>query len=133
MKKTSRAIWHSLVFVAVFAAAIAVVMLLWNYIIPPVVGWSQITYWQAAGLMVLGRLLLGGFGRFNRGLGHCHPGHQGGPGHHFRSRFHNRMREKMVNMSDEERRQFIRDHMGGFGGGCHGYGSREEQSPRQPE
>ena len=47
-----------LIFIAVFAAAIAIVMLLWNALIPSIIGWTTINYWQAAGLMILGRLLL---------------------------------------------------------------------------
>ena len=39
------------------------VMLLWNWLMPPVFGWHQITFWQALGLLVLCRVLFGGFGR----------------------------------------------------------------------
>ena len=40
-----------------------IVMLLWNWLMPPVFGWHQVTFWQALGLLVLCRILFGGFGR----------------------------------------------------------------------
>ena len=39
----------------------AVVMLLWNSILPVVLHAGAITFWQAAGLLILARLLFGGF------------------------------------------------------------------------
>ena len=44
----------------------AVVMGLWNAILPDVLGVKSIAYWQALGLLVLSRILLGGF-RFGGG------------------------------------------------------------------
>ena len=38
-----------------------VVMHLWNLLMPLIFGFRVITFWQAVGLMVLGRLLFGGF------------------------------------------------------------------------
>lgn len=38
-----------------------IVMGLWNWIIPPVTGWHPLTYWQALGLLVLSKILFGGF------------------------------------------------------------------------
>ena len=38
-----------------------VVTHLWNYLMPGLFGLRMITFWQAVGLMVLGRLLFGGF------------------------------------------------------------------------
>ena len=40
-----------------------VVRLLWNWLLPPLFGWRQITFWQALGLLALCRILFGGFGR----------------------------------------------------------------------
>jgi hypothetical protein len=78
---------------AVFAAlAVAVasfiVMQLWNWILPPVAGWHQITYWQALGLLVLSKILFGGF----RGAG--------------RSHWRRRMMERWEQMTPEEREKF---------------------------
>jgi hypothetical protein len=42
-----------------------IVMGLWNWIVPPVIGWKALTFWQALGLLVLSRILLGGFFRPN--------------------------------------------------------------------
>ena len=42
-------------------AIVAAIMLLWNYLIPSIIGWTTINYWQALGLFVLTRLLFGGF------------------------------------------------------------------------
>ena len=39
-----------------------VVMHLWNWLLPALFGWRQITFWQALGLLVLCRILFGGFG-----------------------------------------------------------------------
>jgi hypothetical protein len=39
-----------------------IVMHLWNWLLPMLFGWHTITFWQALGLLVLCRLLFGGFG-----------------------------------------------------------------------
>jgi hypothetical protein len=39
-----------------------IVMLLWNWLLPPLFGFPQVTVWQGLGLLVLSRLLFGGFG-----------------------------------------------------------------------
>jgi uncharacterized membrane protein len=39
-----------------------IVMHLWNWLLPPLFGWSLITFWQALGLLALCRILFGGFG-----------------------------------------------------------------------
>lgn len=130
--RKARKFLHGLLFIAVFAAAIAIVMLLWNALIPSVIGWSAINYWQAAGLMILCRLLLGGFGRFGRfGRGM----------HSFKERHKefnhwHILKDKMKDMSADERREFIRNHMRkhhGFGDKCCGgkdtrHGSEEERN-----
>ncbi len=40
-----------------------IVMLLWNALIPNIFGLSAITFWQALGILVLARILFGGFGK----------------------------------------------------------------------
>jgi hypothetical protein len=67
-----------------------VVMSLWNGITPVVFGWKPIGYWQAVGLLILARLLFGGF----RGVG--------GRGGHWR----HRMMERCEKMTPEERERF---------------------------
>ena len=39
-----------------------VVKLLWNWLLPPLFGFREITFWQALGLLVLCRILFGGRG-----------------------------------------------------------------------
>jgi hypothetical protein len=40
-----------------------IVLHLWNWLLPPLFGWRQITFWQALGILVLCRVLFGGLGR----------------------------------------------------------------------
>ena len=98
MKKKNKA-FAILIFLAVAAGIAAVVMLLWNAVVPAVIGWAAVTYWQALGLLVLCRILFGGFGKRMGHFMHKHPGHK---------HFH----EKLKQMSHEERREFIRQRMG---------------------
>jgi hypothetical protein len=39
-----------------------VIMLLWNWLMPEIFGLATITYWQAVGIFILFKVLLGGFG-----------------------------------------------------------------------
>jgi len=43
----------------------SLVMLLWNATLPDLFGFGTITFWQALGILVLSKILFGGFG------GHC--------------------------------------------------------------
>jgi hypothetical protein len=38
------------------------VMHLWNWLLPSLFGWKQISFWQGLGLLALCRILFGGFG-----------------------------------------------------------------------
>ena len=49
------AFWF-LVMIAIFAA---MVMLLWNWLVPQLFGGKMINYWQAVGLLILARILTG--------------------------------------------------------------------------
>ena len=55
-----------------------VVMSLWNGILPGLFGWQTITFWQAIGLLILSRILFGGFkccghkGHFHNGMHRFH-------------------------------------------------------------
>ena len=69
-----------------------IVLHLWNWLLPPLFGWRQITFWQALGLLALCRILFGGFGRH----GSSRP--------NFRRRM--RMRDRCGNMTPEERERF---------------------------
>jgi hypothetical protein len=39
-----------------------IVQQLWNWLLPPLFGFRQVTFWQALGMLVLCRILFGGFG-----------------------------------------------------------------------
>lgn len=67
-----------------------IVMHLWNWLLPSLFGWREITFWQALGLLVLCRILFGRLGGHNA----------------TRSDVRRRMEERCDNMSPEEREQF---------------------------
>lgn len=71
----------------------ALVGLLWNAVLSPVLGIRTVTYAQAVGLLILCRILFGSF----------HFGQRGRPGG---MRPGNPLREKWMNMTPEEREQF---------------------------
>ena len=87
--------WKVLKVVALVAVLVVVVgfvvMQLWNWLMPAIFGWQAISYLQAIGLLVLSRILFGGF----RGKG-------GGPAWHWRRR----MLERWEQMTPEERDKF---------------------------
>src|SRR5260370_35724851 len=67
-----------------------IVMSLWNWLMPALIGWRPITFWQALGLFILTKILFGGF---RGGWGH---------GGHLRRR----MMERWAQMNPEERENF---------------------------
>jgi hypothetical protein len=76
-----------------------IVLQLWNWLLPSLFGWRQITFWQALGMLALCRILFGGFGRHGSG----------------RSNFRRRMKERCEHMTPEERdrfRQRLRERWG---------------------
>ena len=76
--------------IALLAAIGLVVMGLWNALIPDIFGLKAITYLQACGLLLLSRILFGNFGFGNR-----------------KPPFTNhKLKEKMMQMTEEERQQF---------------------------
>lgn len=91
----TRFIFTVLLAVAGISVVSAMVMFLWNQLIPDITSLSPITYWQAMGLLILCRILFGGF-HFKK---HHRAAHQ-----HFEN--HNLMKEKLMAMNEEERRQF---------------------------
>jgi len=100
-------------FMGIAALAIfgAIVMLLWNLLMPAIFGLTVINFWQALGLFALARIL---FGSFGGGLGMQRWMRRSGE--------HNRLHEKWKNMSMEERLDYINKRRefgfgGPFGGG----------------
>lgn len=74
----------------------SLVMFLWNSILPAVLGISTITFWQAIGILVLSKILFGGF---RGGHGHCNSH----AGHHLRGKWMNMNPEDREKMKQEWR------------------------------
>jgi hypothetical protein len=68
-----------------------IVLHLWNWLLPPLFGWRQITFWQAAGLLLLCRILFGGLGV------------RGSHRSNMRSNIRRRMTERWEQMTPQER------------------------------
>src|SRR5438874_6509089 len=81
-----------------------IVMHLWNWLLPSLFGWRQITFWQALGILALCRILFGGLGW------------RGSARSNLRRRMEERMAKRWEHMTPEERERF-RQGMGrcGFG------------------
>ena len=78
-----------------------VVMSLWNALLPELFGWHTITFWQALGLLVLSRILFGGFKGRHKG----HHMHEGMHRWHMSSEEREKMRAEWKNRycaSDKE-------------------------------
>ena len=90
-------------FAVVFAAVFSlIVMSLWNWLMPALFGLHAISYWQALGLLILSKILFGGF-----------RGRSGPP-----MRWRRHMMERWEQMTPEERekfRQSMRTRCGPFG------------------
>jgi Ca2+/H+ antiporter, TMEM165/GDT1 family len=67
-----------------------IVMKLWNAVLPDVLHVTQINFWQAMGILVLSKILFGGFGPW------------GGKKHEWKKR----MQDKWQHMTPEERSRF---------------------------
>jgi|ERR1035441_1153912 hypothetical protein len=79
-----------------------VVMRLWNWLLPGLFGWHQLTFWQAIGLLLLCRILFGGFGSHGSD----------------RSKSKRKWRRDWERTTPEEREKFrenMRARCGGFG------------------
>jgi|SRR5580704_3950997 hypothetical protein len=79
----------ALLFLGVIAGLGLVVMSLWNWLMPGLFGLKLIGYWQAMGLIVLSKLLFGGF----RGSG-------------WRGGYRRRMSSRWQQSTPEEREKF---------------------------
>jgi len=93
-------------FLLIVAGFTTVVLLLWNWLMPALFGLITINFWQALGILVLSKILFGGFGGKHGRMKHGK--------HHFR--------EKWMKMTPEQRQEFVnkrREHFcrGDFFGG----------------
>ena len=81
------AILGMLLFIAIGGG---IVRYLWNWLLPPLFGWREITFWQALGVLALCRILFGGSGWHGSA----------------RSNARRRMEERCARMAPEERERF---------------------------
>lgn len=91
----------AVLFVAIFGFG---VKLLWNWLMPSLFGWQPISFAKALGILVLSKILFGGF----RGGGGRHGMHGG---------WRHRMSERWENMTPDEREKFQQGMRGRCGGG----------------
>ncbi|MFZ3342288.1 MAG: hypothetical protein WA213_15495 [Terriglobales bacterium] len=86
----------AIVFLIVFTLAVHA---LWNWLMPALFGWHVITIWQALGVLILSKILFGGF--------------RGGARGSWRSR--RRIIERWEKMTPEEREKFRQSMRGRCG------------------
>ena len=103
MRRNFAKVLMFLVFAPLFVFVFGlVVMHLWNWLMPALFGWRVISFWQAIGVLILSRILFGGF-----------HGRSGG-----RMHWRHRMKERWERMTPEERekfRQTVRGRCGSHG------------------
>jgi hypothetical protein len=99
---------------------------LWNWLMPEIFGLKAISYWQAIGLLLLSKMLFGGFHK-----------HGGRGGWKEKREWKRRMKQKFEHMSPEERERFreaVKDRWGGHACGPWGRRDwRERDEVREPE
>jgi hypothetical protein len=104
-----RCVLKGLAFVGLAVVALAVfswvVMLLWNALLPGLFGAPHLRYLQAAGLLVLSRILVGGL-----------------RGHHGRWRHHG-WHERWESLTAEERERLREKYAHKHGRHCHWHGT----------
>src|SRR5260221_9619616 len=71
-----------------------IVMRLWNWLVPSLLGFRQVTFWQAVGILALCRILFGGHGW------------RGSRRSNFRPRLSERMEERYATLTPEKRERF---------------------------
>ena len=120
MKKTVKIFMMLIVMIIVPALASLAIMALWNGVIAAVCGFGAITYWQSLGMFVLGQLLSGGFVLLLFMLF--------GSLHAIVHRGHGDWHRHWHNMSDDDRREFIRRRSELFGLGNHSH--KEENATK---
>ncbi len=88
-KSPVKVLFFGALFIGLISLFSWIVMLLWNAILPDVTGVKPLNFWKAAGLLVLSKILFGGFW------------HRRGPWKKRRSRW----KEQWMNMTPEERKE----------------------------
>ena len=88
-----------------------IVMHLWNWLLPPLFGWRELSFWQALGILALCRILFGGFGMHGSGR----PNRRRGVSDRMSERVSERLADRWGQMTPEERerlRQGMRERCG---------------------
>jgi len=76
----------------IFLGITWMVMALWNCLLPEILGVKSISFWQAMGILVLSKILFGGFhGKFGQGM---------------RGMKEKHLQHRMKGMSDDEKEKF---------------------------
>ena len=96
IRKVIKVMLFAVLFVGVFGF---VVMSLWNWLMPIIFGLHPVNFWQAVGLLILSKILFGGF-----------HGRHGG-----RMPWGKRMMERWEHMTPEERAKFRQNMRGRCG------------------
>lgn len=94
MKNKHKKSWMILILCPpiIFLAVALIVMWLWNCILPEILGVKIINYWQAMGILLLSKILFGGFhGKFGQGMREMKEKH---------------MQNRMEGMTPEEKEKF---------------------------
>jgi hypothetical protein len=113
-KYALKCLGFAILFLAAIGAMGFIVMHLWNWLMPAIFGLKLISYCEAFGLLILSKILFGGFrSKWGR---HCSSCCQGGRGN-WRSRWE----EKWSTMSPEERARIKK----GFGNRCSTWGQEK--------
>ncbi len=82
---------YILLAIAMFFVVSAIVMVLWNNLLPEILGVKTINFWQAAGILILSKILFGGLSSKN-GFG--------------QEKFRKLKEEQMSGMSEEQKEKF---------------------------
>jgi hypothetical protein len=90
---------HPIIFLLIAAGFSAAVMLLWNWLMPAIFSLGMINFWQALGMLILSRILFGSYGMYRM---------------HDRKNF---IRKKWMQMTPEQRQEFINKRMKHFNRG----------------
>src|SRR5690242_5480955 len=96
-----------------------IVMRLWNWLLPSLFGWRQITFWQGLGILALCRILFGGHG------------FRGPMRSSMRRRMQERMAERWERMTPEERERLRQSWRGRCGFGPSASEGQGSSSPSQ--
>ena len=94
-KQIGKSLGLGVLMVVAFLALVYIFMYIWNRTIPAVFGLKEIDYWQALGLLVISRIMIGGFG-----FRWANAGKQ--------KFWRERVKMKMQHMSPDERDEFKR-------------------------